>query len=136
MTKLNYLIIIICLSVSYNVNAQNRKPIRDYSLIDKSNNGYLPYQSIIHFTVEVNTVFPKSAMSFNAGDSIKTATDQGVLMLPESYSPAGKATRLVIACHGAGGGVTATGSQLESGNTSKYLVSQGYAVMDMNGLAI
>lgn len=94
-------------------------------------------RSLIHFTVNVNTVFSDCKGSTLAlQDSEKIVADNGVLLLPESYSAKGKPTRLIIACHGAGGGVTPTGSQLENGITAKYLASLGYAVMDMNGLAI
>jgi len=60
--------------------------------------------------------------------------DQGLIMLPESYQETGTPTRLVICCHGAGGSVTAEDSQIEHGNLARYLVANGYAVMDVNGL--
>ena len=60
--------------------------------------------------------------------------DNGIIILPDSYSESGKATRLVINCHGAGGNVSADDSQLEHKALTHYLVANGYAVMDMNGL--
>ena len=124
MKKLTVLFFVIFLLSSYGTKAQvNNKPSVG--------------KSLIHFTVNVNTIFPDcKGTTLAMQDTVKIVTDNGVLMLPEPYSEKGKPTRLIIACHGAGGGVTPTGSQLESGTTSKYLVSLGYAVMDMNGLAI
>ena len=60
--------------------------------------------------------------------------DHGVLLLPAGYSKDSGATRLVINCHGAGGTVTTDDSQAESQALTKYLVANGYAVMDVNGL--
>ena len=60
--------------------------------------------------------------------------DVGVLMLPQSYSENGRATRLVICCHGAGGTVETDDSQTERQILVKYLLANGYAVMDVNGL--
>lgn len=60
--------------------------------------------------------------------------DCGVLMLPESYTDLGAPTRLVIVCHGAGGGVAQNNSQMERTTITKYLLANGYACMDVNGL--
>ena len=60
--------------------------------------------------------------------------DSGMLALPDSYEPKGKPTRLVINCHGAGGTVTTDDSQVENQVIAKYLLANGYAVMDVNGL--
>ena len=60
--------------------------------------------------------------------------DHGMIALPESYSDTGKATRLVISCHGAGGTVSTDDSQIEQQILTKYLLANGYAVMDVNGL--
>lgn len=60
--------------------------------------------------------------------------DHCLLLLPESYSPTGRATRLVISCHGAGGTVSADNSQTEQHVLTHYLLANGYAVMDANGL--
>ena len=62
--------------------------------------------------------------------------DHGMIALPDSYSERGKPTRLVISCHGAGGTVTTNDSQIESQELTKYLLANGYAVMDMNGLPV
>ena len=60
--------------------------------------------------------------------------DHGMLALPDSYRETGAPTRLVINCHGAGGTVSADGSQVEDQIITKYLLANGYAVMDVNGL--
>lgn len=98
---------------------------------------FLPYQRIVRFEVPLNTVNPL----IQTGTTVNEIThpqlienDWGVLMLPTTYSPTGAPTRLIIGCHGGGGTVTATGSQTETYDLYKYLVSQGYAVMDMAGM--
>ena len=60
--------------------------------------------------------------------------DNGVLMLPDSYTSDGKPTTLVINCHGAGGTVATDDSQVEGQVITRYLLANGYAVMDVNGL--
>ena len=60
--------------------------------------------------------------------------DHGLLALPDSYRETGVPTRLVINCHGAGGTVSADDSQIEQQIITKYLLANGYAVMDVNGL--
>ncbi len=60
--------------------------------------------------------------------------DDGVLLFPDSYRDNGKPTRLVISCHGAGGTVTTDDAQIVGSTMTKYLLANGYAVMDVNGL--
>ena len=60
--------------------------------------------------------------------------DNGFIILPDSYCKSGPATRMVINCHGAGGTVTTDDSQVEHQALTQYLVANGYAVMDVNGL--
>lgn len=60
--------------------------------------------------------------------------DHGLILLPESYTPDGPPTRLVINCHGAGGTVTCGDAQIEGKPQTRYLLANGYAVMDVNGL--
>ncbi len=64
----------------------------------------------------------------------KLYEDLGVLMLPPSYREEGSPTRLVICCHGAGGTVETDDSQTERQVLVRYLLANGYAVMDVNGL--
>ena len=90
---------------------------------------------IHRFTVSVNCHIPAddyNADTVNAFEQLYE--DHGVLMLPDSYSETGTPTRLVISCHGAGGCVCATGSQAEDQILTKYLLANGFAVMDVNGL--
>ena len=67
-------------------------------------------------------------------DSEKIYKDNGLIILPESYTENGTPTRLVINCHGAGGTVTTDDSQAEHQTLTQYLVANGFAVMDVNGL--
>ena len=60
--------------------------------------------------------------------------DNGFIALPNSYTDRGEPTRLIISCHGAGGTVTTDDSQIEKQTLTKYLLANGYAVMDVNGL--
>ena len=67
-------------------------------------------------------------------DSEQLYEDSGFIILPDNYTESGKPVRLVISCHGAGGTVTTDDSQIEHQELTKYLVANGYAVMDVNGL--
>lgn len=60
--------------------------------------------------------------------------DNGFIILPDNYSEKGTPTRMVINCHGAGGTVTTNDSATEQQTLTQYLVANGYAVMDVNGL--
>jgi len=86
------------------------------------------------FTVSVNCHLPKDAITDTLQDFEKNDTDHGFIILPDTYSETGKATRLVINCHGAGGTVTTDDSQVEHLVLTQYLVANGFAVMDVNGL--
>ncbi len=67
-------------------------------------------------------------------DFEKLYEDRGFIILPDSYTETGDPTRLVIICHGAGGSVDADDAQVEHSPLMEYLVANGYAVMDVNGL--
>lgn len=88
----------------------------------------IPVEIPIRFQVEISTNNPRSSISHSY------ETDFGVLILPRQYSERGKSVPLVIGCHGGGGTVDSTGSQTEVLSLYKYLVSLGYAVMDMAGM--
>jgi len=66
----------------------------------------------------------------------KLYEDSGFLILPDCYTKTGESTRLVINCHGAGGTVTTDDSQVEHQTLTQYLVANGFAVMDVNGLPL
>lgn len=70
----------------------------------------------------------------NEEESKKLYEDSGFLILPDCYTQNGEPTRLVINCHGAGGTVTTDDSQAEHQLITQYLVANGYAIMDVNGL--
>ena len=97
-----------------------------------------PYAGTIHrFTVEVNCApmyIPEDNLGPEFADGTDMYTDYGVLIFPKSYTDTGKKTRLVISAHGGGGTVSADSSQAEYQSISQYLVANGYAVMDVNGL--
>ena len=97
-----------------------------------------PYAGTIHrFTVEVNCApmyIPEDNLGPEFADGTDMYTDYGVLIFPTSYTDTGKKTRLVISAHGGGGTVSADSSQAEYQSISQYLVANGYAVMDVNGL--
>lgn len=88
-----------------------------------------------HFQVAVNCFL---ADTFGKTDALQDAerlyADDGLLILPDGYREDGERTRLVINCHGAGGTVTTDDSQAEHQVLTQYLVANGYAVMDVNGL--
>lgn len=96
------------------------------------------YAGTIHrFSVEVNCapLYHAQSLTDNSfSDTYQPYIDYGVLIFPKTYRDNGKKTRLVISCHGGGGKVDATSSQAENQSISKYMVANGYAVMDVNGL--
>lgn len=98
--------------------------------------GKLPYAAITRFSYLVNCANPATTdNTLNAAkDTEANYTDWAVLMLPTTYDPSGDPVRLVIGCHGAGGTVTGSTSQTENYDIYKYLVANGYAVMDVSGL--
>lgn len=93
--------------------------------------------TIHRFSVEVNCAPLKAneeTISPDLTDSYDLHTDYGVIIFPKTYTDTGKKTRMIIHCHGGGGKVDATTSQLEGQPITKYLVANGYALMDVNGL--
>lgn len=90
---------------------------------------------IHRFSVPVNCRLtdksPEPSESQHAADMYP---DNGLILLPDSYSQYGAPTRLVINCHGAGGTVATDDSQMEHQALTQYLAANGYAVMDVNGL--
>lgn len=94
-------------------------------------NSKLPYQEgNIFFDVEVDR-----PMSFNGEISNSKENIHCVLRLPSTYTPYGKPTRLVLACHGASGflkpsqGTWYNASWIEF---IQYLNDNGYACFDSN----
>ena len=90
---------------------------------------------IHRFSIPVNCyLFDDSNPTDRRQDFEMIYDDWGFLMLPESYTEDGVPTQLVINCHGAGGTVSTDDSQVEHQAITQYLVANGYAVMDVNGL--
>jgi len=90
---------------------------------------------IHRFSILVNcNISDENIITDGLQDFEKLYEDNGFIILPENYSETGEATRLVINCHGAGGTVTTDDSQVEHQALTQYLVSNGYAVMDVCGL--
>lgn len=83
----------------------------------------------VYFTCTVNCKVPYS-------DKFEEYEDWGILLLPDNYSPSGEPDRLVISCHGAGGSVYTDDAQALSQTLTKYLLANGFAVMDMAGLPV
>ncbi|MBP3592021.1 MAG: hypothetical protein J6K14_06000 [Clostridia bacterium] len=89
----------------------------------------------LHFQILVNCFLPNdSAATDTVQDKEELYADNGFIMLPDQYSDHGAPCRLVINCHGAGGTVTTDDSQVEHQVLTQYLLANGYAVMDVNGL--
>lgn len=100
---------------------------------------YRPYQDgLIHYSVKVNqsvSNFWDNANSMQDSENYLPST--GVLLLPSTYTPNGKPTKLIMYCHGMSNPVTYT----QWGNPdSQYFMTQkqrwadmGYAVFDCNG---
>ncbi len=87
------------------------------------------------FSVKVNCHLPNECEFGDESQDIEDIyEDNGFIILPDSYTEDGAPTRLVISCHGAGGTVTTDDSQIEHQILTKYLLANGYAVMDVNGL--
>jgi len=87
------------------------------------------------FSVTVNCHLPEdSAITDKLQDFEENYEDCGCLLLPDSYTDTGAPTRLIISCHGAGGTVTTDDAQVMGQVMTRYLLANGYAVMDVNGL--
>ena len=92
-----------------------------------------PSNGVVHFKVEVNVAFQNVASQTLATQDSKTIMeDWGYLVLPTSYKEVGRPTRLIIAAHGTGAHITE--ASMGDSDMNKFWLSQGYAVMDMNGL--
>jgi len=60
--------------------------------------------------------------------------DYGVICLPKTYTNVGKATRLIIYCHGAAVNYTSSVTRFNSVDLEPdYWLAEGYAIMDVEG---
>ncbi len=91
--------------------------------------------NVKRFSVSVNCNLPNDELITDGLQDCETLYDDfGFIILPDSYCETGTPTRLIINCHGAGGTVTTDDSQVEHQILTQYLVNNGYAIMDVNGL--
>ena len=90
-----------------------------------------------YFTYDADTAFD------NVYDDIRSTSvigspviseDNGMIRLPESYTPDGLPTRLVILNHGAGGEVTSSSAEDAGSSFAMLLQKKGYAVLYINGV--
>lgn len=95
-------------------------------------------QNMIHrFSILVNcNLSDENSVTDSQQDFEQFYEDNGFIIFPDNYTECGEAIRLVINCHGAGGTVTTDDSQVEHQALTQYLVANGYAVMDVNGLPL
>ncbi len=90
---------------------------------------------IHRFSIPINCYLSDNSLATDKQQDFEEIYDDcGFIILPESYTDNGRPTRLVISCHGAGGTVTTDDSQIEHQILTMYLVANGYAIMDVNGL--
>jgi len=102
--------------------------------VDSTGNGYQTLQ------IPVNVSNPDSdnAQTATLQDSEHLYSDYGILALPKQYKNSGKPTRLIIYCHGAGVHYTYQSNRFPEGASNfglepEYWLSEGYAVMDIEG---
>ncbi len=90
--------------------------------------------AVYNISIPVLVADPSSTDSetWTVQDNREIKVDYGVLHLPSSYKQFGKPTRLIIYCHGAGGGYTSTSTGV-GGEIVDYMLKEGYAIMDMDG---
>jgi hypothetical protein len=90
----------------------------------------------VGLSIPVNVVNPNSCddTTNNVQDSEDIYVDYGVLALPPSYTNIGKKTRMIIYCHGAAVNYATNTSSFNSIDIDPtYWLSEGYAIMDMEG---
>ncbi|MDX3933809.1 MAG: hypothetical protein QHC77_17900, partial [Stenotrophomonas sp.] len=91
-----------------------------------------PANGVVNFQVPVNCALPDvTSQTLNTQDSVEEFNDWGILQLPTNYQRAGKPTRLVIGCHGTGTWISGATTTQTAAN---FWLSQGYALLDMNGI--
>lgn len=86
-----------------------------------------------NFSVKVN-YHEQGLTGDTVQDGVTDYDDYGVILLPKNYDPYGKEIPLVIFCQGTGERIGPTTNPINNFGW-KYLLSKGYAVMDMNGMA-
>jgi hypothetical protein len=129
----------IMLAADSNFNVQI--PMQDIAITGTFDNDWdvfnvRPSDGYQRIAVEVRVTDPNCCdqETDSVQDNGTIERDYGVLALPERYQPVGHSTRLIIYCHGAavnyGYSVTRFNTQdLEP----EYWLSEGYAIMDIEG---
>lgn len=92
-----------------------------------------PADGTEHFVVTIN----KAPLNSDSGttetqDSYMEYVDTAVIFLPQNYSPDGTPTRLIICPHGSGT-VVDNSFSVSTKVWNEFLVSMGYAILDVNG---
>lgn len=91
------------------------------------------YERLI-IPVNVASATASDNTSNNIQDSENILHDLGLLTLPETYTNDGEPTRLIIYCHGAGVNYTSSMTTFPTTDIRpEYWLSEGYAVMDIEG---
>ena len=94
-----------------------------------------PYQSgQIHFTVPVNQ--KRLYDTQTSDDESDIVNVNCVCMLPSTYKRIGEKTKLIMICHGSGGGVSATEWFRDDATVLAFFqkfLDAGYAIFDCNG---
>ena len=86
--------------------------------------------------VQVNVAHPNTGdeTTDSYQDSAEYLVDYGVVCLPEKYSNTGEPTRLIIYCHGAAVNYSSSVSRFNAQDLEpEYWLSEGYAIMDIEG---
>ncbi len=94
---------------------------------------------MIPLTIAVDTPdpFAQDEETSVVADTVNIQFDHGILALPSTYTADGEPTRLIIFCHGAGKHIGSNATSFPSGDYGidpNYWLSEGYAVMDMDGM--
>ena len=91
----------------------------------------------LHLTMKVGLVdLTSNSDEINGNPSLhkEYAADHGILALPESYTPDGTPTRLIIFTHGSAVYYKSSINLLNVNDiNTEYWLSEGYAIMDMDG---
>lgn len=92
-----------------------------------------PANGIVNFSVPVNcNLADVDSDTLNTQDALNEYYDWGILKLPTNYAQTGTPIRLVISCHGTGTWIDQDSYSINS--VADFLLTQGFAVMDMNGI--
>lgn len=123
-------------TITINVNAGDDDKIFSYNTnkgsYPLSKDGMINIQSYLR----ISSPNANDSNSTDVQDNDDTIyTDYGILMLPKSYNADGNATPLIVFCHGYSVHYTYNSTIIASSSYLKidYLLSEGYAVMDMDG---